>query len=121
MKRLTGKTEFGITSYNPETDYVAGFEEMRERLYQYENTGLTPKEIVKKANDYSEIFKMGKELIDEACELHHKIRTLEAQNGELIGLLKEFRDIECCKGCKLVDLCNKGYKERVEKALDGVE
>ena len=44
--RLTGRNEFGeVTSYNAETDHVAGDKEIRSRLAEYEDAGLAPEQI----------------------------------------------------------------------------
>lgn len=46
MDRLTGRNEFSeVTSYNPETDHVAGDREIRDRLAEYEDIGLSPEQI----------------------------------------------------------------------------
>lgn len=45
-KRLTGYNEFGeVTSYNPNSGIVAGDKEIKTRLAEYENTGLSPEQV----------------------------------------------------------------------------
>lgn len=67
FERLTGRNEFGeVTSYNPDTDYVAGDKEIRIRLAAYEETGLSPEDITK-LNDFE----------------HSQCAKLLAENGNL--------------------------------------
>lgn len=92
MERLTRKDEFGVTSYNPKTGYVAGFEEIRERLYQYEETELSPEEIEKLKNDFNfmqELYKGSESAKNLYLKGQHRAEEL---NRELANKVEELEE-----------------------------
>lgn len=81
MERLTSKNEFDeITSYNPITKHVAGDKEIRKKLSQYEDSELSPEEVM----------------------------NLQAQNRDLIRLVRKIDNsiangISCMEKADLVN------------------
>lgn len=79
MDRLTGRNEFGeVTSYNPVTEHVAGDKEIRDRLAEYEDIGLTPEEIKLFLHDRGiGLAIRSREAREESARLRSRLRQAE--------------------------------------------
>jgi hypothetical protein len=92
MNRLTWRNDLGeTTSYNPSADYVAGDNEIRNLLADYEDTGLTPEEMQRVLNSHPVRLEKGQIIVNEKafnfCQSEYtRLRAELEQYKRALGL-----------------------------------